>query len=99
MKFLHLSILFCAISIACTSASRIDRVASSTHASSTQTININTASANELEQLPGVGETLAGRIVEFRTTSGPFRRPEYLMLVDGVSEKKFKEIRAMIRVE
>jgi competence ComEA-like helix-hairpin-helix protein len=62
-------------------------------------ININTATADELTSLPHIGDTLAKRIVEFRETNGPFRRPENLLLVEGISEKRFKEIRPLIKVE
>jgi competence ComEA-like helix-hairpin-helix protein len=62
-------------------------------------ININSASAPELEQLPGVGKVIAERIVSYREQYGRFRRPEALLMVDGVSDKKFREIRAMIVVE
>lgn len=62
-------------------------------------ININTASAKELETLPYVGEILAQRIVEFREKNGRFRRPEHLLLVPGISEKRFREIRSLIRTE
>ena len=62
-------------------------------------ININTASAQELEQLPGVGKVIAERIVAYREQFGRFRRPAELMMVNGVSDKKFREIREMIVVE
>jgi competence protein ComEA len=62
-------------------------------------ININTASALELEQLPGVGRVIAERIVAYREQYGRFRRPEELLMVDGVSDKKFRAIRDMIVVE
>lgn len=62
-------------------------------------ININAATQEELEKLPHVGETLAKRIVEFRTNNGPFRRPEHLLLVEGISEKRFREIRPLVKIE
>jgi len=72
-------------------------VQSSTVAASA--ININTATEKELTELPHIGETIAHRIVEFRNQNGPFHRPEHLLLVDGISEKKFREIRPLIRTE
>src|SRR5215218_3169229 len=54
-------------------------------------ININNASASDLEKLPHVGPVLAEKIVEHRTRYGPFRTVEQLLLVDGVSEKRFQE--------
>jgi competence ComEA-like helix-hairpin-helix protein len=62
-------------------------------------IKINTASVQELEQLPGVGKVIAERIVAYREQYGRFRRPEELLMVNGISDKKFREIREMIVVE
>jgi len=62
-------------------------------------ININTASAPELESLPGVGRGIAERIVAHRQQYGPFRRAEHLMMVRGISDRKFRQLRAMIVVE
>ena len=50
-------------------------------------VNINTAEAKELEELPGIGETLAQRIVEYRKKNGPFTDPKELMNVKGIGEK------------
>ncbi len=50
-------------------------------------INVNTATALELEALPGVGPALAARIVAHRQAHGPFRRPEDLLAVSGIGEK------------
>ena len=63
------------------------------------TININKASAGEIEQLPGVGKVTAERIVSYREQYGRFRRPEELLMVNGLSDKKFRAIRAMIVVD
>lgn len=62
-------------------------------------ININTASAQELEKLPGVGKVIAERIVAQRSEFGPFRRAEHLMMVRGISDRKFRVIRPLIVVE
>ncbi|HSQ23747.1 MAG TPA: ComEA family DNA-binding protein [Pyrinomonadaceae bacterium] len=66
----------------------------------TQTrININMASANELETLPGIGKSLAERIIEHREKFGPFRRPEHLIIVRGISDRRFRALRDLIAVE
>jgi competence protein ComEA len=65
----------------------------------TDALNINTATAEELTAIPNIGEKLAVRIVEFRETNGRFQRPEDLLLVPGISDKRFREIRHMIRTE
>lgn len=64
-----------------------------------QRININTASAKELETLPGIGQGLAERIIEHREKFGPFRRPEHLIIVRGISGKRFRTLRELIVVE
>ncbi len=63
-----------------------------------ETININTASLEELDTLPGVGPAIAKRIVEFRSTQ-PFSKPEDIMLVKGIGKKKFARMRERITVE
>ena len=62
-------------------------------------ININTASANELETLPGIGKSLAERIIDHREKYGPFRRPEHLIIVRGISDKRFRALRDLVTVE
>lgn len=62
-------------------------------------INLNTATAAELESLPGVGPMLAARIITYREENGRFRRAEHLMMVRGISDRKFRELRPLVRVE
>jgi len=62
-------------------------------------ININTASARDIENLPGIGPGLAARIVEHREKNGRFRRPEHLIMVRGISDKRFRALRDMVTVE
>jgi competence ComEA-like helix-hairpin-helix protein len=64
-----------------------------------QPININTASAKELEGLPGIGKGLAERIIEHREKHGPFRRAEHLIIVRGISDRRFRALRDLITVE
>ena len=61
-------------------------------------ININTASAVELESLPGIGAKTAARIIEYRQKSGPFKKVEELMNVRGVGEKNFLKLKPQITV-
>ena len=65
----------------------------------TQLININRASAAELEQLPGIGPKLAARIVAYREEHGPFQRKEELLNVPGIGTKKFARIKDRITVK
>jgi competence ComEA-like helix-hairpin-helix protein len=62
-------------------------------------VNINTATVDELIAIPNVGEKLARQIVDFRNTNGPFQRPEDLILVPGISDKRFRQIRNMVRTD
>ena len=59
-------------------------------------ININTASAEELTSLPGIGDVLAGRIVSYREQYGSFLSTEELMDVTGISEKTYERIREYV---
>jgi competence ComEA-like helix-hairpin-helix protein len=62
-------------------------------------ININIATPEELEKLPRIGKETARRIIEHREKYGAFRRAENLILVRGMSDKKFREIRSLVKVE
>lgn len=61
-------------------------------------ININTATAKELETLPGIGEVTAQKIIDYRTESGGFDSIEEIMEVKGIGEKKFEAIKELITV-
>lgn len=61
-------------------------------------ININTAAAEELTELPGIGEVLAGRIVEYREAHGPFACIEDIQNVSGIAEGKFAAMAEEITV-
>jgi len=62
-------------------------------------VNINKANQYELETLPGIGEQLALRIIAYRNTRGRFEKIEDIMLVEGIGEGKFEDIRSLITVE
>lgn len=62
-------------------------------------VNINRASLDELEKLPFVGEGFARKIIEHREKYGNFRRAEHLLLIEGISDRKFRQIREKIKVE
>ena len=62
-------------------------------------LDLNTATVEELAQLPGIGEELARRIMEYREVSGPFETTEQLMEVSGIGEGKFAALEGRITVE
>src|SRR6185436_20358953 len=55
-------------------------------------LNLNTATAEELTRLPGVGEVIAKRIIAYRERNGRFHRPEEIIIIEGFSEKKYRAI-------
>lgn len=62
-------------------------------------IDLNTATRAELCTLPGVGETMADRIIADRDANGPFRSPEELCRVDGIGDATLERLREWIWVE
>ncbi len=70
-----------------------------TEAPAANAININTASIDELQTIPHIGPKNANDIIEYREKHGPFRRPEQLLLIDGISDDRFRKIRRMIVIE
>lgn len=62
-------------------------------------LNLNTADASELEQLPGIGAALAERIADYRSQIGGFRNREQLMEVSGIGEAKLSAVYDLIYVE
>ncbi|NMA18231.1 MAG: hypothetical protein GX939_05690 [Clostridiaceae bacterium] len=71
----------------------------STSAKKNMYIDINRASMEELETLPGVGPSTAEAIILFREENGPFKSIEELMLVPGIKEGRFKRMKDRLRVE
>lgn len=65
----------------------------------TPQINLNTATAQELEALPGIGTELAGRIVDYRTEHGGFSSVEELLEVPGIGEGKLEALEGLVIVE
>jgi competence protein ComEA len=61
-------------------------------------VNLNTATVSDLEKLPGIGQKVAARIVEYRQKKGPFKKIEELMNVQGIGEKSFLQLRSQITV-
>lgn len=62
-------------------------------------VNINTATNEELQKLPGIGETMANRIVTYRKQNGKFSKLEDLKNVSGIGEAKFNNIKNYIYIK
>ena len=62
-------------------------------------VNINTATTDELQWLPGINEMLAQNIIEFRQVNGAFTSVDDLVKVDGMSKGKLREIRNFVKLE
>jgi competence ComEA-like helix-hairpin-helix protein len=65
---------------------------------SVSVINLNTATKSQLVGLPGVGETLAGRIISYREAHGRFKSVRELLFVEGIGEKKFTKIASFVTI-
>ena len=62
-------------------------------------INLNTATAEQLETLPGIGPDLAQRILDYRADNGPFKNVDGLLNVKGIGEGKLAKLRDQVTVE
>ncbi|MDT8273053.1 MAG: helix-hairpin-helix domain-containing protein [Desulfomonilia bacterium] len=63
------------------------------------TINVNTATMEELQWLPGVGEKIAQNIVDFRQANGPFASLDDLLKIVGIGERRLAEIKPFLSLE
>ncbi len=61
-------------------------------------IDLNRATLEQLEELPGIGPSMARRILEFREKSGPFRRVQDLLAIRGIGPKRFEALRPYVFV-
>jgi competence protein ComEA len=85
----HLSLLFVVMAVAAVAG-----VADG--AQPTGVVNINTASPEQLQMLPRVGPSLAGRIVEYREANGPFQSVDEILAVKGIGESSFEKLEPFI---
>ena len=63
-----------------------------------QSVNVNTATVAQLEALPGIGPSMAQRIVAHRDKNGPFKKLEDLMNIQGIGEKSFLKLRPLLSI-
>ena len=74
----------------------VSSVGGQTNGQNQEKININQASPEELTQLKGIGEAIAGRIIAYRQQNGPFKSIEEIKNVKGIGDKKFEQIKDSI---
>jgi competence protein ComEA len=67
-------------------------------ASSTEVVNLNSATAAQIASLPGIGPKTADLVVQYRAKNGPFKKIEEIMNVRGVGEKSFLKIKDRLSV-
>ncbi len=79
--------------------SKAAEVSADTTESERDTINVNTADATRLQELPGVGAAIAERIVEYREENGPFEEISDLRNVRGIGEARLENIRPYVTLE
>ena len=99
MKREYTSLLILVLVLFCLNQVSFAQTAAPAKESGKTVVNINSAGQSELEQLPGVGPSLAKKIVDFRTKNGQFKTPNDLMAVPGIGEKKFEQLKNLITVK
>ena len=74
-------------------------LAQKSDSSPAEKINLNSASAEQLESLPGIGPVTAKRIVDYRAKVGKFKRIEEIINIQGIGDKKFERIKDRLIVQ
>ena len=98
-RILSVTLLALALSAATLGAQESSgRNAAAAMPSAQAALNLNTATAAQLETLPGIGKSTADRIIEYRQKSGGFKKIEDLMNVKGIGEKSFLKLKPLITV-
>lgn len=94
-KLLTLLVILAMAAVSAVSLSAADKPAAAT---GDKLVNINTADAGQLVNLPQVGPKMAQRILDFRKSNGNFKRVQDLMKVKGIGEKIFAKLQPLITI-
>ena len=86
------------LAAAATPASAQEKPAGNAPAAKSTLLDLNAATVQQLESLPGIGAKTAARIVEQRQKSGGFKKIEELMNVKGIGEKSFLKLKPLVSV-
>ncbi len=78
---------------------QIDQPSVSQSQTHKQCVDLNTATAQQLKDLPGIGDVMAQRVIDYRERHGRFRRTEDIIIIEGFSEKRYRAIAEMICVQ
>lgn len=87
-----------AIALLAAPAAAQDSGRAAAKAAASAPVNLNTATAAQLEALPGIGARTAALIVEYRQKNGSFKKIEELMNVRGIGEKAFLKLKPLIAI-
>jgi len=93
-----LAVLLMLAGVTAGAATQAKPAAAKASAAPTAPINLNTATAAQLETLPGIGARTAQAIVEHRQKNGSFKKVEELMNIKGIGEKSFLKLKPMVTV-
>lgn len=98
MRSVGMVLMALALTVAVGAAQQSTERPPAANATMASPVNLNTATATQLESLPGIGARTAERIVEYRQKNGGFKKVEELMNVQGVGEKSFLKLKSLITV-
>ena len=99
LKWVFTLVICTAVSLALSSLAQKAPVAARREPLPSETIDINTATVDQLESLPHIGTKTAQAIIAHRTQHGPFKKAEDLTKVRGIGEKTFEELKKHITLE